>query len=254
MSIVLKTEHLKKVYNSRFNRTVALNDIGVEVLEGEFVGIMGPSGSGKSTFLNVISTIDYPTEGHVYYGGMDITKLKGEKLSDFRRDNLGFIFQDFNLLDTLTVKENILLPLTVKKMSVQEMEERVETVSMILDITEILNKFPYEISGGQKQRTAAARAIIHQPKMILADEPTGSLDSKSSTELLSLLSSLNVKEAATILLVTHDAFVASFCKRILFIKDGKIYGQLYSDGNRKHFYNKIMDMLVSMGGGISDVL
>lgn len=254
MKVLLKAENVRKVYSTRFNRTTALNGVNFTVEEGEFVGIMGPSGSGKSTLLNVISTIDTPTQGHIFYDKQDITKLGRHQLENFRRDQLGFIFQDFNLLDTLTVKENIILPLTVRKIPIKEMEERVETVATVLDISEILNKYPYEISGGQKQRTAAARAIVGQPRILLADEPTGSLDSKSATELLELMSGINAKHGTTMLVVTHDPYVASFCKRILFIKDGNIYGELYSDGNKKHFYNKIMDMLVSMGGGQSDVL
>lgn len=208
MNNVLVAKNLKKVYGSRENVYTALHDIDLEIKAGEFVGIMGPSGSGKTTLLNIISTIDKPTSGTITIDGDNIVTMNEDKLSSFRRNKLGFIFQDFNLLDTLTVKENIVLPLALSKVNHQEIEIRVNNISDTLGIKEILNKYPYEVSGGQKQRTAAARAIINSPTLILADEPTGSLDSKSSQELLQCLSDLNENNKATIMMVTHDAFAA----------------------------------------------
>ncbi|QZY55203.1 ABC transporter ATP-binding protein [Crassaminicella profunda] len=254
MKNVLTAKNVKKVYGSRGNIYPALDDISLDIKEGEFVGIMGPSGAGKTTLLNVISTIDSPTGGSIHIDGDDIVKMNEDKLSSFRRDKLGFIFQDFNLLDTLTVKENIVLPLALSKVSVKEIEKKVNTVSNILGITDLLNKYPYEISGGQKQRTAAARAIIHNPKLILADEPTGALDSKSSSELLQCLSDLNENNQATIMMVTHDAFAASYCKRILFIKDGRLFTELVRGGSRKEFFQKILDVLKTLGGDTNDLI
>ena len=254
MSTILKTQNLTKIYGSKMHSTTALNNVDIQIEEGEFIGIMGPSGAGKSTLLNILATIDEPTNGSVYYDNKDIFKMKQRDLADFRRESLGFIFQDFNLLDTLTAKENILLPLTISNMNHKEIEKRVEEAAEILGIQDILNKFPYEISGGQKQRTAAARAIVHNPKLILADEPTGALDSKSATELLSCFTRLNEEFKATILIVTHDPFAASFCKRVLFIKDGKIFTELHSSGKRKELYNKVIDVLAAMGGGIGELL
>lgn len=254
MNNLIKTKNLTKIYGSKSYNTVALDDLNIQIEKGEFVGIMGPSGAGKSTLLNILATIDSPTKGTVLCENNDIFKMKDRELADFRRESLGFIFQDFNLLDTLTVKENILLPLTISNMDHKEMDKRVKESAEILGIEDILNKFPHEISGGQKQRTAAARAIVHNPKLILADEPTGALDSKSSTELLNCLSRLNDEYNSTILMVTHDPFAASFCKRILFIKDGKIFSELHSSCNRKEFYNKVIDVLATMGGGIGELL
>ncbi len=254
MSTILKTKNLTKIYGTKFNTLTALDNVNFEINKGEFVGIMGPSGAGKSTLLNVISTIDTPTTGTIYFEKENISQLKGNQLSDFRKQNLGFIFQDFNLLDTLTVKENMILPLSVSNMPYKEIEKRVAKTGLLLGITDILNKYPFEISGGQKQRTAAGRAIIHQPGLILADEPTGALDSKSATELLNCLSDLNTHHHATILLVTHDPFAASYCSRIMFIKDGRMYSEIYSNGNRKSFYTKVIEMLAALGGGIHDVL
>ena len=222
-------------------------DIDLNIKEGEFVGIMGPSGAGKTTLLNIISTIDKPSSGTVTIGGEDIVKMNEEKLSVFRRNKLGFIFQDFNLLDTLTVKENIVLPLALSKVNLNEIEKRLREVSVALGIEDIFNKYPYEISGGQKQRTAAARAIISKPTLVLADEPTGALDSKSSSELLQALSDLNEKNRATIMMVTHDAFAASYCKRIIFIKDGLLFTELVRGGSRREFFQKILDVLKDLG-------
>ncbi|HCQ90666.1 MULTISPECIES: ABC transporter ATP-binding protein [unclassified Clostridium] len=249
MKNVLTVKNVKKVYGSRGNVYTALNDISLEVGEGEFVGVMGPSGAGKSTLLNIISTIDKPSSGIVSVDGDDITKMNEDKLSSFRRDKLGFIFQDFNLLDTLTVKENIILPLALSKVNIREIESRLKSIAQTLGIADILKKYPYEISGGQKQRAAAARAIITSPKLVLADEPTGALDSKSATELLQCLSDLNEKNNATIMMVTHDAFSASYCQRILFIKDGVLFTELVRGGSRKEFFQKIIDVLATLGGG-----
>ncbi|MCY6485802.1 ABC transporter ATP-binding protein [Clostridium aestuarii] len=254
MNNVLVAKSVRKIYGSRGNVYTALHDIDLEIKEGEFVGIMGPSGAGKTTLLNMISTIDRPTGGTIAIDGDDIVKMNEDKLSSFRRNKLGFIFQDFNLLDTLTVKENIVLPLALSKVNHKQIEKRVNEISDILGISDILVKYPYEISGGQKQRTAAARAIISKPKLILADEPTGALDSKSSTELLQCMSDLNQNNKATIMMVTHDAFAASYCKRILFIKDGKLFTELVRGGSRKEFFQKILDVLRTLGGGDNNEL
>jgi putative ABC transport system ATP-binding protein len=253
MNNVLNVRNLKKVYGSRGNVYTALHDIDLSIKEGEFVGIMGPSGAGKTTLLNIIATIDKPSSGTVTIGDEDIVKMNEEKLSVFRRNKLGFIFQDFNLLDTLTVKENIVLPLALSKVDLNEIKKRLTEISVSLGIDDILNKYPYEISGGQKQRTAAARAIISKPALILADEPTGALDSKSSSELLQALSDLNEKNKATIMMVTHDAFAASYCKRIIFIKDGLLFTELVRGGSRKEFFQKILDVLKTLGGGLTDI-
>lgn len=244
MENVLKVRNLKKIYGLRGNTFTALNGIDLDVEEGEFIGIMGPSGAGKTTLLNIISTIDNPTSGEVIIGEEDITKLNEDKLSSFRKENLGFMFQDYNLLDTLTLGENIVLPLSLSKVKIKEIEERLNQVSKLLGIEDILNKYPYEVSGGQKQRAAACRAIITNPKLILADEPTGALDSRSSAELLQAISDLNNNQGATILLVTHDAFAASYCKRILFIKDGILFSELVKGTmTRQEFYKRILEVL-----------
>lgn len=254
MNNVLVTKNVKKVYGSRGNIYTALQDINFEIKEGEFVGIMGPSGAGKSTLLNIISTIDTPSSGIITVDGEDIVKMNEDKLSIFRREKLGFIFQDFNLLDTLTIKENIALPLALSKVNHKKIEERVDKIADVLGIKDILNKYPYEVSGGQKQRGAAARAIINKPKLVLADEPTGALDSKSSTELLQCLTDLNENNEATIMMVTHDAFAASYCKRILFIKDGKLFTELIRGGSRKEFFQKILDVLAVLGGDSNELI
>ncbi|WP_138206032.1 ABC transporter ATP-binding protein [Haloimpatiens lingqiaonensis] len=252
---VLNIQNLKKVYGSRFGgvKYTALDNIDLKVNEGEFVGIMGPSGSGKTTFLNVISTIDKPTSGKVEIDGRDISQLKEPHLSAFRRDKLGFIFQDFNLLDNMTLKENIVLPLALANTSYDEIQKRLKEITSKLGISEVLNKHPYEVSGGQKQRAAAARAIISNPSLILGDEPTGALDSKSSKELLSAMQYLNEKNKATILMVTHDTFAASYCKRVIFIKDGKLFNEIYKgDMSRKDFYQKLLKVLSVIGGDIDE--
>jgi putative ABC transport system ATP-binding protein len=253
MSAILKANQLKKIYGAKGNLFTALEEIDLEVSKGEFVGIMGPSGAGKSTLLNILATIDQPTSGDLFIDGESILHMKEDEVSSFRRDKLGFIFQDYNLLDTLTVKENILLPLAMAKMNVKELEAKVHQVTGKFGIQSILEKYPYQISGGQKQRTAAARAIVANPSLVLADEPTGALDSKSATDLLESLKELSEQDEATILMVTHDAFAASYCQRVLFIKDGRLFTELAKGkGSRKEFFNKIMDVLSAIGGGIHD--
>ncbi|HBQ26574.1 MAG TPA: bacitracin ABC transporter ATP-binding protein [Syntrophomonas sp.] len=254
MNKVLEVRNLKKVYGSRGIIYPALDNIDLDIKEGEFVGIMGPSGAGKTTLLNLVATIDRPTAGSICIDGVDVVKMNDEQLASFRRNKLGFIFQDFNLLDTLTIKENIVLPLALANVKASEIERRGNETALALGIEDILNKYPYEVSGGQKQRTAAARAIIHRPSLILADEPTGALDSKSSAELLQCLSDLNETNGASIMLVTHDAFAASYCKRILFIKDGCLFTELVKGGSRKEFFQKILDVLAVMGGGNRDLI
>lgn len=249
----MKAENLKKHYGSKGAVTKAVDGISFEISEGEFVGIMGASGSGKTTLLNCVSTIDKVTDGHIFIDGSDITDMKENDLSAFRREKLGFIFQDFNLLDTLTSYENIALALTILKTPAEEIDDRVNKTAEILNITDILSKYPYQISGGQKQRVAAARAIVAQPRLILADEPTGALDSKSAAALLESLKRLNNKLGATIMLVTHDAFTASYCDRILFIKDGKIYKEIRKfDKNRREFLDEIFAVTSELGGGLND--
>lgn len=253
---IVEAKQIKKIYGTKGNVFTALDGIDLTVHEGEFVGIMGPSGSGKSTLLNMLATIDQPTSGDIVIDGTSILKMNEEQLSVFRRDKLGFIFQDFNLLDTLTVKENILLPLALAKMNVKELERRVDDIADKFGIRQLLDKYPYHISGGQKQRTAASRAIVASPRLVLADEPTGSLDSKSATDLLESLRDLNEQAKSTILMVTHDAFAASYCKRVLFIKDGRMFTELVKGqaATRKEFFNKVLDVLSVLGGGVSDVV
>lgn len=255
METVLKIEKIEKYYGAKSGLTKALDNISFEVQGGEFTAIMGASGSGKTTLLNCISTIDRVTSGHIYVGDMEITKLKGKALNKFRREELGFIFQDFNLLDTLTAYENIALPLSIQSITAKEIKERVGKTADQLGITEVLSKYPYQMSGGQKQRVAAARAVITLPKLVLADEPTGALDSKSARQLLEVLNHLNTWFAATILMVTHDPFTASYAGRVLFIKDGKLFHEL-NRGNdtRKQFFEKIMDVITLLGGDVSDAL
>ncbi len=255
MNTVLDVKALSKIYGSKGNVYTALDSIDLQIKEGEFVGIMGPSGAGKTTLLNVIATIDKPTSGTITVGGENIIAMNEDKLSSFRRNKLGFIFQDFNLLDTLNLKENIILPLTLSKVKPVLIDKKVNEIAEILGIAEILNKYPHEVSGGQKQRAAAARAIITEPTLVLADEPTGALDSKSSGELLQCLTDLNKNNKATIMMVTHDAFAASYCQRILFIKDGKIFAELIKGNNsRKEFFTKILDVLAAIGGKNNDIL
>lgn len=255
MNNILEVKNIEKYYGNKSNLTKAIDNISFTVNKGEFIGIMGASGSGKTTLLNCISTIDRVTSGKIVINNQDITKLKGNKLNKFRREELGFIFQDFNLLDTLTARENIALALTIQKVNAKEIDKRVEKVANQLGITEILNKYPYQISGGQKQRVASARAIITNPKLILADEPTGALDSKSARQLLENLEALNNDFNATILMVTHDSFTASYANRILFIKDGKIFNELVKgEDTRKQFFEKIIEVQTLLGGELGDVI
>ena len=254
MNEVLKIEHLKKYYGNSNNITKAVDDITFNIKEGKFVAIMGASGSGKTTLLNTIATIDNVTSGHIYVGGIDITTLKEKDVANFRKDNLGFVFQDFNLLDTLSIGENIAMSLVINRENPEVVDKKVNDIAKKLGIESILEKFPYEVSGGQKQRAACARALINKPKLILADEPTGALDSKSSRMLLETMEEMNEKLNATIMMVTHDAFSASFCERILFLKDGKIFNEIYKgDKTRKEFFNEILDVLTLLGGDLSDV-
>lgn len=255
MQKILSVEHIEKYYGNKGNVTKAVDDISFAVDKGEFVAIMGASGSGKTTLLNCISTIDSVTSGHITIQEQDITSLSSKKLSKFRREQLGFIFQDFNLLDTLTAYENIALALTIIKTPASEIDVRVRQVSKALEIEDVLKKYPYQMSGGQKQRVASARAIVTSPALILADEPTGALDSKSARMLLESFETLNHNLQATILMVTHDAFTASYCHRILFIKDGKIFNELIrGDDTRKQFFNKIIEVVTLLGGDNSNVL
>lgn len=255
MENILKVDKIEKYYGSRSSLTKAIDNLSFKVEKGEFVAIMGASGSGKTTLLNVISTIDKVTSGHIYVGGEDITKLKGNQLNKFRREELGFIFQDFNLLDTLTAYENIALALSIQNVSATEIDRKIKKVAEELDIKEVLKKYPYQMSGGQKQRVAASRAIITNPKIILADEPTGALDSASSKMLLEKFNYLNTELNASILMVTHDAFTASYAKRVIFIKDGKIFSELNKGNNtRKEFFDKIIDVVTLLGGDLNDAL
>jgi len=255
MEPLLVVRNVEKTYGNSANTFKALENISFEIDHGEFVGVMGPSGAGKSTLLNVLATIDSPTSGDILISNDNIAKMKEEALADFRRDHLGFIFQDYNLLDSLTVRENILLPLAIAKKPAAEIQERVETISRTFGISNLLDKYPYQISGGQKQRTAASRALVSNPKLIFADEPTGALDSKSATDLLESLSKLNAEHETTIMMVTHDAYAASFCRRILFIKDGQLSKEIFRGTNtRKEFFQMILDELAQIGGDVHDVI
>lgn len=244
---ILKIENLKKVYGKKVIYN-ALDNISFTIEDGEFVGIMGPSGSGKTTLLNLISTIDKPTSGTITLNGENILNLKGEELALFRRRELGFVFQDFNLLNTLTIGENIVLPLTLDNVNVKEQEVKLDNVVKILGIENILDKRTYEVSGGQSQRTAIARALINNPTIVLADEPTGNLDSKSAKDVMEYLEKINKEEKVTTMMVTHDPIAASYCNRILFIKDGIIYNEIYKGDSRSQFYQEIIDVLSLLGG------
>ncbi len=252
---VLEVNHVEKVYGSRNNVTRALADVSFAVDKGEFAGIMGASGSGKSTLLNCVSTIDTVTSGNVVINGADVTRMKHAKLTRFRREQLGFIFQDSNLLDTLTARENIALPLTIARVPAKETLARVEQVAQRLDIAGVLDKYPYQMSGGQQQRVAAARALVTDPAIILADEPTGALDSKNARLLLESIETMNRQYQATVLMVTHDSFAASYTNRVLFIRDGRIFTELRrGDSPRREFFDRIMEVVAMMGGEGSDAL
>ena len=254
MENILTVNNIEKYYGGKSNITKAIDNISFTIDKGEFVGIMGPSGSGKTTLLNCISTIDTVTTGNIIINGYDITKLKSKKLENFRKNELGFIFQDFNLLDTLTAYENIALALTIQGKKPKEIDSLIKGIVENLGISSILNKYPYEMSGGQKQRVASARAIVTNPSLILADEPTGALDSKSSRLLLDSFENLNERLKATILMVTHDAFTASYTHRILFIKDGKIFNELVrGNDSRKDFFDRIIEVITILGGDSNSV-
>lgn len=250
---ILETKHLGKVYEGKVPYT-ALHDINFQMEKGEFVAIMGPSGSGKSTLLNVISTIDHPTSGSVTIDGKDPHTMKDDQLAHFRRSVLGFVFQDFNLVQTLTVGENIMLPMTLEGVSSSQMKKRTKSVAALLGIEHLLSKRTFEISGGQAQRVAVARAVVTNPALLLADEPTGNLDSKATKDVMELFQMLNQNHQSTILMVTHDSFVASYCKRVLIIKDGKLYQEIVSGGNRQAFRQKIVDAMSLLGGEPCDFI
>ncbi len=254
MNPILKLEHIQKYYGNEGNLTKAIQDISFCVNTGEFLGIMGASGSGKTTLLNCISTIDTVSAGHIFLEDTDITEIKPNTLARFRRENLGFIFQDFHLLDTLTISENIALALAINRVPARNVKPRILDMAQKLNICDILNKYPYQVSGGQKQRCACARALINNPRLLLADEPTGALDSHSSQMLLSTMQSINEQLGATILMVTHDAFTASYASRILFLKDGEIFMELRKgNDSRSAFFDKILNVLTMLGGGQSHV-
>ena len=249
---ILTVSGVSKIYTSRFgtNKVQALDNVSFEVNEGEYVAVMGESGSGKTTLLNILAALDKPTGGNVMLDGKDLSKINESEISSFRRDNLGFVFQDFNLLDNFSVKDNILLPLVLLGMDISEMKKRLEPVARSLGIFDLLEKFPYEISGGQKQRTAVARAVITQPKLILADEPTGALDSRSTDSLLDIFAKLN-ENGQTVFMVTHSVKAASRAGRVLFIKDGSLFHQIYRGGcSNEEMYQRISDALtLLMAGG-----
>ncbi len=248
-NVLLSVHDVQKVYGSREAVTRALDNVSFEICEGEFVGVMGPSGSGKSTLLNCISTIDTVTSGNIILNGLDITQLRSRQLSKFRRDDLGFIFQDANLLDTLTGFENIALALTIKGEKANDVRVKVDRTADLLGVADVLQKYPRQMSGGQRQRVAAARAIVADPKLVLADEPTGALDSRNAAVLLETLEVLNEKLNATIMMVTHDAVAASYADRILFIKDGKLFNELRrGDADRTDFYQRILEVQAFLSG------
>lgn len=255
MDSILSVQKIEKYYGRKGNLTKAINQVSFDVQKGEFVGIMGPSGSGKTTLLNCISTIDTVSAGSILINKRDITMLNAKELEVFRRDELGFIFQDFNLLDTLTAYENIALALTIQNIPAAKIDKAIKSAAEKLDITDVLNKYPYQMSGGQKQRVASARVLVKNPSLILADEPTGALDSKSSRMLLESFEKINSELKATILMVTHDAFTASYAHRILFIKDGRIFNEIIrGNSSRKEFFSQIIDVVTLLGGDTADVL
>ena len=250
---ILSVRQIEKVYGNKDSVTKAVRDISFDVMPGEFVGIMGPSGSGKTTLLNCVATIDTVTSGHILVDGRDITGPRSRALAKFRRDDLGFIFQDSNLLDTLTGFENIALALTVKGEPAGRVKPKVDAIAATLGVSEVLGKYPYQMSGGQKQRIAAARAMVADPKLVLADEPTGALDSRSATVMLETLEMMNSSLGATIMMVTHDSYAASFASRILFVKDGAVFNEIRKgDTSRKDFFNRIMEVVTFLGGDVRD--
>ena len=256
METILRVESLKKHYGKEPNITKALNGISFQVVKGEFLGIMGSSGSGKTTLLNCLATIIKPTDGSIQMQEKDLGQLKGSQLADYRGKEIGYLFQNFELLDNLTAKENILLPLSLHKVDANESKVRLELLSQYLDISELLDKFPSQLSGGQRQRVAAARALILDPKIVFADEPTGALDSKNATILMQKLSEMNQVEETTILMVTHDSVAASFCNRILFIQDGKLFHEIrrdYPRESQEDFYHRILKVMAALAGGDGSV-
>ena len=249
---ILMLEEITKVYEGKVAH-LAINQLSFEVEKGEFLAVMGPSGSGKTTLLNLISTIDRPTSGDMRINDLDPLQLKSNDLSLFRRRQLGFVFQDFNLLPALTVEENMVLPLTLDEQPVSVMQQKVQRIAEQLDLTSILEKRPFEISGGQAQKTAIGRALIHEPSIILADEPTGNLDSKAARDVLELLSNVNKRSSTTIIMVTHDPIAASYCDRVLFIKDGEYFNEIYKDDRRQTFFQRILNVLSLLGGNVNDL-
>lgn len=251
---VLNAQNLTKIYGGKdeSNSTSALNGVSISINEGEFVGIMGPSGSGKSTLVNILSGIQKPTTGSVEIAGQNISKLDKFEMALFRRQKLGFVFQEFNLLDSLTIKENIMLPMILDKKSAQDMNEKAKTIMTLFDIYSIGDKYPYNVSGGQQQRAAVSRALINDPDIVFADEPTGNLDSKASNAVMHCFDKMNKERNSTILMVTHDVFAASFCKKVIFIKDGAVNMEIVSKGDRKEFFNRILDCLAIIGGEKND--
>ena len=247
---ILKVENISKTYgkNKKSKQYIALRNISFEVKKGEFIGVMGASGSGKTTLLNLLGSIDRPTTGRFFIGNKDVIALNKKQLAKHRMENIGFIFQDYNLLETMTLKENIILPLSLSGHNPKSIEQKLKEIAENTGITKVLDKYPYEVSGGEQQRAAACRALITNPKIILADEPTGNLDSKSSKDLLNLLSFINEEYEATILMVTHDVFAASYCQKIMFIRDGEIYNELYSGKDKKEFFDSIIDVMSVLGG------
>lgn len=252
---ILSAKNITKIYGGKDeqNSTAALNGVSISVDKGEFVGIMGPSGSGKSTLVNVLSGISKPTAGTVKIGDKNITELDKYEMALFRRQKLGFVFQEFNLLDSLTLRENVMLPMILDKRNSEEMKKKSEEIMTMFDIYSIADKYPYSVSGGQQQRAAVSRALINDPIIIFADEPTGNLDSKSSNAVMTCFEKMNREKNSTILMVTHDVFAASFCKKIIFIKDGRINMEIVSKGDRKEFFNRILDCLAVIGGEKNDL-
>ena len=256
METILRVESLKKHYGKEPNITKALDGISFQVVKGEFLGIMGSSGSGKTTLLNCLATIIKPTDGSIQMQEKDLGQLRGSQLADYRGKEIGYLFQNFELLDNLTAKENILLPLSLHKVDANESKVRLELLSQYLDISELLDKFPSQLSGGQRQRVAAARALILDPKIVFADEPTGALDSKNASILMQKLSEMNQLEETTILMVTHDSVAASFCNRILFIQDGKLFHEIrrdYPRESQEDFYHRILKVMATLAGGDGNV-
>ncbi|MCX7749433.1 MAG: ABC transporter ATP-binding protein [Clostridia bacterium] len=252
---VLSAKNLTKIYGGKgdANSTHALNGVQIEIESGEFVGVMGPSGSGKTTLLNILSGIGKPTTGTVEISGRNIASLSKNELALFRRQKLGFVFQEFNLLDSLTLKENVMLPMILDKRKPDEMEAKAKEIMSLFEIYEIANKYPYSVSGGQQQRTAVSRALVNDPVIVFADEPTGNLDSKSSKAVMHCFEKINTERNSTILMVTHDPFAASFCKRIIFIKDGKVYMEITKKASRQEFFDRILDCLAVLGGEKNDL-